>query len=472
MGIGSGLREVAMRFHASKRTVRLAHLCVLVASVFVSYRIAFEIRFQFHTPSRNLEAFLASYPYIAAASVLWFSVYRTYTRIHRWSLQDIWATLTAVGLIGVSTMAISFGGRAFAFPRTVILLATVINAGLVLLVNWIFGRIERWLYGPYKVAVVGAGDAVARVEEALRDLRRGIYEVHFTFTSAFDPGFQEAVRAVDTVFLVGVTDPNEREAIFVQCMEHDCQLVVVPDVIDIVLHGAELARLGDVPFFYVRPLGLALEERLIKRALDVTVAALLLVVTLPIILCAALAVKLTSPGPAFFKQVRVGRHGRPFTIIKLRTMIDNAERDTGPVIATENDPRITPLGRVLRKFRIDELPQLWNVLRGEMSIVGPRPERPRFVEQFNKEIPHYRYRLLVKPGLTGLAQVFGKYETDPEDKLKYDLYYIRNYSVMLDLQIMLRTVRVMLTPSTAEGVRRTAARARRIVDSPVAPTRE
>lgn len=461
-----------MRVNVSKRTVRVIHLCVLVASVLISYRAAFEIRFQFHPPPRNLQAFFDSYYWIAVASALWFSVHRTYTRIHRWSLQDIWSMMAAVGLIGVSTMAISFGSRAFAFPRTVILLGAVINAALVLLVNWFFGRLERWLYGPTRVAVIGNGDAVERIDEVLQQLKKGIYEVHYVLPSAFDPRLQEAIKAIDAVFLVGVTDPRERETIFALCVEHECQIVVFPDVTDIVLHGAELARVGDVPFFYVRPLGLAVEERLYKRLIDIVASVVLLVVTLPLTLLAAVAVKLTSPGPVLYKQVRVGRHGRHFTMVKIRTMIHNAERESGPVVATENDPRITPVGRILRKLRIDELPQLWNVLRGEMSIVGPRPERPKFVEQYGKEIPHYRYRLLVKPGLTGLAQVFGRYGTDPREKLKYDLYYIRNYSVMLDLQIMLRTVRVMLTPSAAEGVRGQVAPGRQIVDPTVASSRE
>lgn len=461
-----------MRVNISMRTLRLAHLGILVATVLISYRIAFEIRFNFHTPSRNLEAFLASYHWIAVASALWFSVYRTYTRIHRWSLQDIWAMLAPVGLIGFSTMAISFGSRAFAFPRTVILLAAVIGGGLVLLVNWFFGHLERWLYGPTKVAVIGADEAVEHIDEALQELKRGIYEIHHVFPTAFDPEFRDVIKTVDAVFLVGVTDPRERAEIFSQCLAHDRQLIVFPDVTDIVLHGAELARIADVPFFYVRPLGLAFEERLFKRLIDIAGALILLVATLPVMLLAAIAVRLSSPGPILYRQVRVGRHGRPFTMLKFRTMVHDAERETGPVIAVENDPRITPVGRVLRKLRIDELPQLWNVLRGEMSLVGPRPERPIFVEQFGKEIPHYRYRLLVKPGLTGLAQVFGKYETDPKDKLKYDLYYIRNYSIMLDLQILFRTIQVMLTPSAAEGVRLRKIRKRQIVDPSAAATRE
>jgi lipopolysaccharide/colanic/teichoic acid biosynthesis glycosyltransferase len=153
----------------------------------------------------------------------------------------------------------------------------------------------------------------------------------------------------------------------------------------------------------------------------------------------------TSRGPVLYTQRRVGRYGEPFTMVKFRTMRAEAERDTGPVLASENDPRITWLGRWLRAARLDELPQLWNVLRGDMSFVGPRPERPEFVVHFERDIQGYAERYKVRPGLTGYAQVNGEYHTSPTTKLKYDLAYIHNRSLWLDLKIMSETVKVMLT---------------------------
>jgi lipopolysaccharide/colanic/teichoic acid biosynthesis glycosyltransferase len=159
----------------------------------------------------------------------------------------------------------------------------------------------------------------------------------------------------------------------------------------------------------------------------------------------AAAIWLTSPGPVIFRQVRVGRGGSSFTMYKFRTMHLEAERGTGPVLATENDPRVTRLGRFLRATRLDELPQLWNVLSGDMSFVGPRPERPEFVRQFEVEIQGYRERLKVRPGLTGYAQVNGEYHTSPATKLKYDLAYMYNRSFLLDLKILSETAKVILT---------------------------
>ncbi len=185
----------------------------------------------------------------------------------------------------------------------------------------------------------------------------------------------------------------------------------------------------------------------VPMALAVTVAAL------PVMLIAALAIKLTSPGPVLFRQKRVGMHGRIFTLCKFRSMYVDAEAGTGAVWASKDDPRITPVGKWLRKLRIDELPQLWNVLCGDMSVVGPRPERPEFVRVLSEKIPYYRQRLSVKPGITGWAQISHKYGDTIEDtviKLEYDLYYIKHMAVSLDLYIMFHTVKTMLRQKGAQ----------------------
>jgi exopolysaccharide biosynthesis polyprenyl glycosylphosphotransferase len=182
-------------------------------------------------------------------------------------------------------------------------------------------------------------------------------------------------------------------------------------------------------------------DRLVKRVLDVLASSLaLLVLAIPLAIIAAL-VKLTSRGPVFYRQVRIGLGGKPFTIVKFRSMYDDVEKETGPVWAERNDPRVTPLGALLRRANLDELPQLWNVLRGDMSIVGPRPERPHFVEYFQRRIPQYMLRHTVKGGLTGWAQVNGwRGNTPVETRIEYDLYYIKQWSLRLDLKIMWLTL--------------------------------
>jgi len=216
---------------------------------------------------------------------------------------------------------------------------------------------------------------------------------------------------------------------------------VVPDLLQVIALRARLEDLDGVPIINVNDIPLQGVNALIKRALDVVISTLaLLVLAAPLALLAAL-VKITSRGPVFYRQERMGLDGKSFTIIKFRSMHDQAERQTGPVWAVEDDPRVTLFGRFLRRSNLDELPQLWNVLRGDMSIVGPRPERPHFVAQFKHKVPQYMLRHKVKAGLTGWAQVNGWRGNTPLDKrIEYDLYYIENWSVRLDLKIMWLTL--------------------------------
>jgi len=216
---------------------------------------------------------------------------------------------------------------------------------------------------------------------------------------------------------------------------------VVPDLLQVIALRARLEDLDGVPVININDVPLQGLNSAIKRALDVAISAFALVVlSIPLALIAIL-VRATSRGSVFYRQERMGLDGKSFTIVKFRSMFNDAERETGPVWAREDDPRVTPLGRFLRKSNLDEMPQLWNVLRGDMSIVGPRPERPHFVEQFKHRIPQYMLRHKVKAGLTGWAQVNGwRGNTPLEKRIEYDLYYIENWSVKLDLKIMWLTV--------------------------------
>ncbi|MCM8901693.1 sugar transferase [Caldicoprobacter algeriensis] len=182
----------------------------------------------------------------------------------------------------------------------------------------------------------------------------------------------------------------------------------------------------------------------IKRVMDIVLSLIGIIIAIPLMLIFGIAIKLESKGPVFYCQERVGKNGKVFMLYKLRSMYQNAE-ENGAKWAEKDDPRVTKVGRIMRKTRIDELPQLFNVLKGDMSIVGPRPERPIFTYQFNEQIPGFVNRLQVKPGLTGWAQVNGGYELGPAEKLEYDLYYIENRSILMDIKIMLKTVKVILT---------------------------
>lgn len=227
---------------------------------------------------------------------------------------------------------------------------------------------------------------------------------------------------------------------------------LVPNVADIMLTSATLSQIDDLPVLELQPLALSNGQRFLKRCFDIALTVLILPVAAPLMGTIWLILKVSSPGSAIFRQERVGYRGKAFTIYKFRTMIPDAESETGPVLTTAEDERIIPMGRFLRRTRLDELPQLWNILRNDMSLVGPRPERPFFVNQLTAEEPSYMFRHLAPPGITGLAQVLGKYVTTPWDKLGFDLFYVRHYSMWLDLKILFLTLRAIIGKASAEGV--------------------
>ena len=236
------------------------------------------------------------------------------------------------------------------------------------------------------------------------------------------------------------------------CFEIGVRCYCSPKISDIMLMSAEKIHMFDTPLLLMRNRGLTVEQQFIKRTLDIIVCLLLTVVLSPILLLIALLVKVYDKGPVFYKQNRLTKDGRVFQIIKFRSMRVDSENRSGARLAAKGDSRITPVGRVLRKIHFDELPQLFNIIKGDMSIVGPRPERPEIAAQYEEEIPEFGYRLKVLAGLTGYAQVYGKYNTKPYDKLKLDLTYIENYSLLLDLQLVATTVKILFQKENTEGV--------------------
>ncbi|SHK13053.1 sugar transferase [Rhodothermus profundi] len=231
------------------------------------------------------------------------------------------------------------------------------------------------------------------------------------------------------------------------CDGKPVKLKLVPDFYTLIGGMARTEHMYGLPLIEVLPEPMPAWEQSMKRVMDVTVSLAVLGLGLPLWIVIGLLIRLTSPGPAIYRQQRVGQHGRIFTLYKFRTMYVDAEARTGPVWAAKDDPRVTPIGRWLRRWRLDEVPQFWNVLKGEMSLVGPRPERPYFVEKLSQEIPLYNRRHRVKPGITGWAQVRWKYDNSLDDvrqKVKFDLFYIENMSLRMDLKILFRTIYTML----------------------------
>ena len=235
------------------------------------------------------------------------------------------------------------------------------------------------------------------------------------------------------------------------CYTNEIRVYATPKLSDIIMGGAEEISLFDTPIVLIKGTGLNLEQRFAKRAMDIILSSIAMIVAAPIMLIVAIAIKLEDGGPVFFKQKRATINGKTFEILKFRSMIVDAEKFGEVIPATDYDPRITKVGKVIRATRLDELPQIINILKGEMSIVGPRPERIEHVEKYSKEIPEFSYRLKVKGGLTGYAQIYGKYNTSAYDKLRLDLMYIEKYSVLLDIKLILMTLQIMLRKESTEG---------------------
>lgn len=287
-------------------------------------------------------------------------------------------------------------------------------------------------------------------EELLHRLRKEVHS-QLAFAEGNDPQLPAYVGQADQVYLGPGLSKETKNRILTGCVNQGKRVLMVPETYEIALQKAENTQAGDVPLFSVDGFGLSQAQRLFKRTVDVCGALCGILVTSPLMLFAFLSIKREDGGPAFYKQVRSGLHGKEFEVYKFRSMVVDAEKLTGAVFAAEDDPRITKIGRLMRATRIDEIPQFFNVLKGDMSLVGPRPERPVFVQEFSETIPEYRSRLAVQPGVTGLAQVMGNYTTSAENKVKFDMMYLRNYSIWLDLKILFLTVKVVFTKEQAAG---------------------
>jgi exopolysaccharide biosynthesis polyprenyl glycosylphosphotransferase len=284
------------------------------------------------------------------------------------------------------------------------------------------------------------------------DARQDKY--HISKLLCADAGFERICQEIarhDAVILNDV--PAElRNDILKFCYRYRIRTYITPKITDIMIRGAQNISLFDTPLMVVKGTGLSPVQRILKRAMDIVLCAIAMIPAAPVMLLVAAAIKLEDGGPVFYKQDRLTRNGREFAILKFRSMIVDAEKYAGAVLASGNDPRITKVGKFIRATRLDELPQLLNILKGDMSIVGPRPERKCFADEFAKDMPEFAYRLKVRGGLTGYAQIYGKYNTSPYDKLRLDMMYIENYSLLLDIKLIILTLRIIFSKDSTEGI--------------------
>lgn len=384
---------------------------------------------------------------------IFFNIYGLFSLIRKRYTEIVLNLIVAVINVFVVAMAVTFIFRDFDYSRVVIAYTAIFSFVLLSVWKYIMHQCEARNLPQLKILIAAEQEEQDKIKEKMAKTYGLASSIIYTASSQ-DLQDLEAVinNNIDWVVIGESISIAQRENVLKFAKAKQKMIILVPTLYEICCRQMYLWQIDDLPTQRVSRMLLTLEQRVLKRSLDLVVALAATIILLPVMIVTAIAVKLDSPGPALYAQVRVGRNGKLFKVHKFRSMRQDAEAQSGPVLASENDPRITRLGRFIRATRLDELPQLFDVLAGNMSIVGPRPERPFFVEQFIAEKPEYAYRHNVKPGITGLAQIAGKYNTTAYDKLVYDLIYIQNFSVMNDLTLMLQTFKVLITKSSTEGV--------------------
>jgi exopolysaccharide biosynthesis polyprenyl glycosylphosphotransferase len=399
--------------------------------------LAFWLRFNFQTPAYNFLAFRRVFPWDTGILLITFYLYGLYDRAtHKTSHEVVSSVITAIIANGFFSAISIFLLVAIGFPRSVFVISVALQ--MVLFLVWRLG------YRSWSLRTAPSVDVlVVAPQSEWPDLavRAGKYlpRIELTYTQPDDPLYVVPWQTIGAVML-GSLDEKVKTTYFLECMKKNIPCLWKPDTYDLLVAGSELTSLGEAPMFSLASIRTRHGAASMKRVADVVISGLGLLLGFPIFLLLAILIIRDSGRPVFYRQERITAGGRPFMLLKFRTMVQNAEEITGPVLASRDDPRITPLGRLFRTAHIDELPQLWNVFKGDMSLVGPRPERPIFVDQHRQNIAFYELRHLSTPGLTGLAQVSGSYMSSPEEKATYDLHYAKSWSWFKDLAILIKTL--------------------------------
>jgi len=410
--------------------------------VFSSY-----VRFGYHSHKVDF----SSIAWILSAVVLLFITYSL--DLYDFGVQKTYSTIVmSTMLVNVLTffiaMSIFFWFRSFSAPRSIFLLAFLVNTVTQLMFR--FSVITATKKKSENVLVVAESiDDGFRIGTALMSSSPRVNVAYLT--SEPELGINE-LHKYTAVFMSARVSPQWKNRTGQAALDAGVTVNLVPESFDVISKPTKVNSYGDLMVFTSTPLYIPRRYRLAKRVIDLMGAVVLLTITSPAMIILSMIIPLESNGSAFYSQERVGMNGEVFRVHKFRSMRSDAEQKTGAILAVSNDPRVTRIGCFTRATRLDELPQLFNVLVGDMSLVGPRPERPEFVSEFEKQIPGYAYRHIVKPGVTGYAQVSGFYTTDAADKLRYDLWYIRNYHPYQDIKMLLKTIIVVLSPHKARGI--------------------
>ena len=434
--------------------VKLIHFCLTLALFYVFWML---FRYHgFHVANRY--GFRYNYYILAGYAVLLLFFNRTYnsyllgySRIRTLVFSQFIAQTFSLAII---YLVVSIGWAKFHSP-----VIFAFQLGLVLILDVIWSYFASGCYfrlNPIRKTLLIYRNSLDRKRFGTIKGKPSerLYQIteEFQYDGNSFKEISDRLEGYDAVFVAGVNS-RCRNGILKYCKENHIPGFFLPHVGDVIMQEAVHIQSFDSPVLYVNRKQINPEYAMVKRVFDILVSLFGIIILSPIMLITAIAIKLYDGGPAIYKQVRLTKDGKHFKIYKFRSMRVDAEKDGVARLSTgDKDDRITPIGKVVRKCRLDELPQLINILKGDMSIVGPRPERPEIAEQYYEQMPDFRLRLQVKAGLTGYAQVYGKYNTDPYEKLEFDLLYINNMSILTDLQLMFATFAILFSSDSTEGV--------------------
>ncbi|PHU40817.1 exopolysaccharide biosynthesis polyprenyl glycosylphosphotransferase [Pseudobutyrivibrio ruminis] len=438
-----------------KKVFRFFSSVVLVVTLATLFGVMWYLRLQMLMPTRFLG--LGNYLMIGLYTVLMVLMINTFKGFNIGSGRISILTMSqaiAMGLVNILEFIIvilmtrikSLMWMTLAY----IIVLTFVQAIAVLAITFISTKLYRAVFPPFSILNIYGeyeNDLVIKMNR-----RADKYKI--TGEMSCNEPLEKIVKELENYDAVLINDvPSEiRNDIVKACFATDKRVYFTPKIADILIKGSEEVNLFDTPLYLCKNVGMDGISAAIKRMGDIFISAVGIILTSPIMLVTAILIHKYDGGPVFYKQVRCTIGGKEYKIMKFRSMITDAEKDGKARLASENDDRITPIGHFIRATRIDELPQFFNILKGEMSIVGPRPERPEIIAEYVKEVPEFAFRTHVKAGLTGYAQVYGKYNTTSYDKLKLDMIYCEKCSVLLDIQLILMTLRVIFTKDATEGV--------------------
>lgn len=356
----------------------------------------------------------------------------------------------------MAAASLAFFVRNVEFSRSVFLMLFIaFSVGLILsrlLQKLLIKKVLPKNFSQLDCIIIGSGETFERIKSHPLTFKNKyityLIKSFFHLDTVTIKEIRKTIHEAGILRIFFTPEITQHEKVFSLLKEFEgenIEIAILPDQLEFITSKSEFKLIGGLPFYLAKDSGLTTFDMLLKRIFDFIFSGFLLISISPILIGISLVIKFSSPGPILFKQIRVGRNGKEFNCYKFRSMVVDAEVKTGPIWAQKDDPRVTSIGKILRRFSLDELPQLWNVFRGDMSLVGPRPERPHFVNQFKGFVPKYNERHRLKAGMTGWAQVNGlRQDATIEERTKYDVYYIENWSLWFDIKILLMTISVVL----------------------------